>query len=895
MRRLFCCFVVVCSVAAHYPSDAGAFALVEHDLTFSAAGGSASMLAGSHSFLQSTSISFEAEPGENGTERPAGALKDLNVSLPPGFVGDTTAITPCTTSDFTAEDCPNAAKIGMSVTHLFEPGAPALPATVYYLEAPPGIAARLGFRVTRVPVIIDLKVNAAFPYNVVATLHDTPNAVPIYSSIVTIEGEPLAAPKPFLTLPRACMGPLSAQFQAFSWEEPLVGTPLESSTTALSTTGCQDLGFPVTIDASGTNSRSESPSGLDFDLNVKDPGLTESGGRAASDIERVAVTLPRGFTTNPSVANGLSACSLAQYRSEGVQFEPFVGCPASSAVGSVSVTSPLLAEKLTGQIYVAKQGENETDDSLLSLYMVLRNEARGILVKQAVKIEPDATSGQLRSTVSQIPQLPFSNFHLHFRSGQRAPLISPATCGQYTVQADIYPYAQGVPAVHGTASLTVSSGANGTSCVSGEVQLPNALSFSAGTMASTAGSYSPFLLNLSRPDGSQHISEIQTTLPAGLLGKLAGVPYCPESGIAEATSREGESEGLSELSAPSCPAASQIGTITALTGAGSEPLAVKGKAYLAGPYRGAPLSLEIVTPAIAGPFDLGVVAVRTALKIEPITAQITAESDPIPAVLHGLPLDLRSISIDIDRPGFTLNPTSCEPKAIIGSATSTLGSVAPLSQYFQASDCAALAFRPKLKLSLSGSTNHAGHPALKAVLSYPKGASNANIARAQVNLPRSVFIDQANLNKTCTKPVLLEGRCPAKSIYGKAKAWSPLLEAPLSGNVYLVGGFGYKLPALVAELDGQIRVLLVGKVDSGPNKGIRNTFETVPDAPVEKFELRLKGGKKYSLLENSEDLCRRPQKAIVRFTAQNGRVQQTRPKLALSCPRRKSNRPRGRR
>jgi hypothetical protein len=310
---------------------------------------------------------------------------------------------------------------------------------------------------------------------------------------------------------------------------------------------------------------------------------------------------------------------------------------------------------------------------------------------------------------------------------------------------------------------------------------------------------------------------------------------------------------------------------------------VTGKAYLAGPYKGAPLSLEIITPAIAGPFDLGVVAVRTALQVDPLTAEITAESDPIPTILQGLPLDLRSISIDMDRQSFTLNPTSCEPKSITGQAISTLGSVAPISQYFQASDCGRLGFKPKLSLSLKGDTRRTGHPALRAVLTYPKTGAYANVRRAQVNLPHSEFIEQANLNKTCTKPVLLEGKCPKSTIYGKAKAWTPLLEKPLQGNVYLVGGFGFKLPALVAELDGQIRVLLAGKVDSGPNGGIRNTFEAVPDAPVEKFELNLKGGPRYSLLVNSENLCKKPQKAIARFTAQSGKVLQSKPTVANQC------------
>ena len=147
-----------------------------------------------------------------------------------------------------------------------------------------------------------------------------------------------------------------------------------------------------------------------------------------------------------------------------------------------------------------------------------------------------------------------------------------------------------------------------------------------------------------------------------------------------------------------------------------------------------------------------------------------------------------------------------------------------------------------------------------------------------MNLPHSVILEQTNLNKTCTKPILLEGKCPKSTIYGKAKAWTPLLDKPLEGPVYLVGGYGYKLPALVAELDGQIRVLLVGKIDSGKNRGIRGTFEAVPDAPIERFVLEMKGGKKYGLLENSEDLCAKRQVAGAALRAQNGKV------LGLSVP-----------
>ncbi len=275
--------------------------------------------------------------------------------------------------------------------------------------------------------------------------------------------------------------------------------------------------------------------------------------------------------------------------------------------------------------------------------------------------------------------------------------------------------------------------------------------------------------------------------------------------------------------------------------------------------------------------------VRSALSVDPYTTQVSVKSDPIPHILDGIPLDVRSVAVKIGRPGFTLNPTNCEAKSITGVETSTLGQTASLSNRFQVGGCKALGFKPHLAISLKGSTRRAGHPALKAVLTMKPG--EADIAAAQVNLPHSEFIDQGNLNKTCTKPVLLEGKCPATSIYGKATAWTPLLDEPVEGPVYLVGGFGYKLPALVAELNGQIRVLLVGKVDTGPNKGIRNTFEAVPDAPVEKFALEMRGGPKYSLLENSKNLCspKTKIKAIAYFVAQSGKVDNFNPSIANSC------------
>jgi hypothetical protein len=437
--------------------------------------------------------------------------------------------------------------------------------------------------------------------------------------------------------------------------------------------------------------------------------------------------------------------------------------------------------------------------------------------------------------------------------------------------------------VRETATFEINGGAGGGACARTPGELPNSPAFSAGTLSSKAGSYSPFVLRMSRADGSQQFSRISTTLPNGLLGKLAGIPYCPEAGIAQAAARAAEGQGATELADPSCPASSQVGTVTVGSGAGPEPLYVEGKAYLAGPYKGAPLSLEIITPAIAGPFDLGVVAVRTALQVDPFTVEITADSDPIPTILHGLPLDVRSIAVNVSRTNFTFNPTSCEPKSISGSAISTLGTVTPVMQYFQATDCNALRYKPELKLALRGPTKRSGHPALKATLTIPKRGSYTNTARIQVGLPHSAFLDQGNLDKVCTQPQLRSATCPQRSVYGHIKVWTPVFEKPLQGNVYIGVGFGHKLPDLVTELNGQVRVLLHGRIDTTKHEGIRNTFEYVPDAPYSKVVLELKGGKKYGLLENSENLCDKAQKANVQFTAQNGLVDGFRQEIANDC------------
>lgn len=926
------CLVTAALVAA--PAAQAAFGFKALDLKVTDSGGRPQLQAGTHPGDMTTTLAMntvevppselcEPAPGQR-CETPDEAARDIEVGLPEGIVGDPTAVPPCPNEDFTQveretfhTDCEDASAVGIAGVeanfgpletgpgHLFY-------VPVYNLRPLPGEAARLGFIVLNEPVTIDVGVSQSAPYRVVARITKIPQPVQFFAAELQIWGNPaspehdtqrghciksndfsgspvsegscppsgITAEEPFLTLPRACDGPLRTSFSADSWELP--GTFVtEDAPSTLAFGGCEALEFGPTIAARPTATSAESPTGLDFDLDVDDPRLIEPDGTADSDIEKVVVTLPEGVTTNPSVANGLAACTLAQYRA--ITIEPGSGCPGASKVGSVEVETPLLKGTiLNGSIYVAKQGDN-TFDNLLTIYMVLRDSNLGILIKLPGRVDPNPSTGQLTTTFAELPQVPFSHLHLHFKEGARAPLITPGTCGTYTARALLYPYSHPAAPRIDTASFEVNAGANGTGCVASPSQLPHAPKFSAGTLSPSAGTYSPFVMKLSRDDGSQQFSRISTTLPEGLIGKLAGIPYCPEAGIAQASARSGEGEGALEAAGPSCPQASEVGTVLASAGSGPEPLYVTGHVYLAGPYNGAPLSLEIISPAIAGPFDLGVVAVRVALQVDPFSVLITATSDPIPTILHGLPLDLRSIAVDMSRPGFTVNPTSCEPKAIIGSATSTFGAVAPLSQYFQVSGCGALKYKPKLRLRLTGATKRTGHPALRAVVTAPARGAYANTARIQVGLPHSEFLDQGNLDKVCTQPELKSATCPKGSVYGHVKVWTPLFEKPLQGNVYIGVGFGHKLPDLVTELNGQVRVLLHGRVDTTRRKGLRNTFEFVPDAPYSRVVLQLKGGKKYGLLENSENICRKAQRASARFVAQNGRAVQLRPRIANDC------------
>jgi hypothetical protein len=890
------------------PAALADFAIAPGSLTATAEeeGGGLDLRASSHPFAYT--VHFDLNTDSDG-ESEGGQMRDLLIEAPAGLVGNPQALPACPRQAFegAGKGCPPSTQIG--ILHALAAGLSEIVTPLYNVAPPPGTAAQFGVfadaaglttlqyatvRSGREGGGSDYGVNVFAPdipisiTSVTATIWGTP-ADPGHTAQRGPDssggGFPSEAPRlPFLTLPATCSAALGITVKVDSTTNPgaYVGESAvmrDAGGSPAPLTGCDSVPFNPTVTAAPTTGQSDSATGLGFELQLPNEGLLTPDGVSETEPEKTEVTLPAGVTVNPSAANGIVGCAEAQYRA--ATGEPGQGCPAASKVGTLVAKTPLLEEAIEGSVYLAQPHANKFH-SLLALYIVARAKERGILVKQAGLVEADSTTGQLTTTFDELPPLPYSSFEFDLREGPRAPLVTPQACGGYATVAKLYPFSTPGSAVERTAPFVITSGAGGAGCASSEAGLPAHPNLEAGTSIPVAGRYSPFVFRVSRSDGEQRFSSLRATLPTGLLGKLAGVPYCSEAGIAAAASRTQEGGGAEELASPSCPDSSQVGIVNVAAGAGPNPYYTQGKVYLAGPYKGAPLSLEVITPAIAGPFDLGSVAVRTALSVDLFTSQIHAESDPLPTILHGIPLDVRMVSLQMDRSEFTLNPTNCQAKTVAGSLTMLTGQGASLAAPFAVGGCKGLEFKPKLQISLKGSTKRTGHPALKAVVTYPKGAGYANIASAQVGLPHSEFLDQGNIQTVCTQPQLKSGTCPKASIYGKATAYTPLLDKPLTGPVYLGTGFGHKLPDLVADLNGQIRVLAHGKIDTDKQGGIRNTFEAVPDAPVSKFVLEMQGGKR-GLLVNSTNICRGTHKAEVRFNGQNGKVETFKAPIKASC------------
>ncbi len=682
-------------------------------------------------------------------------------------------------------------------------------------------------------------------------------------------------------------------------------------------TGCEDLVFDPSLavdplQPGGGATQADQPTGLRVGLDfpqTNDPTtpaetVFNSDALQTPPPKDITVKLPAGLAISPSSADGLQACSDQASDPAGDQVhydntKP-VQCPDAAKIGTATALSPLLAlhepndpddkvigpDPIPGDVYLLKPHPGDlplggNSDGKFRLLIELENPRYGVNIKLPGIATADKQTGQITTVFTQNPQLPASHLTVDLKEGARAPLMTPVTCGSYESTSDMVPWSS--PDTPTRTRQLTSRSAQARTAVAAPPRrrpAPSGRRISAGTEPATAGHSSPFTLRIDRADGEKELSKLDLTLPEGLSAKLAGIPACSDAALATAETRS----GAAEQSNPSCPA-SRIGSVKVGAGPGTDPFFASGEAYLAGPYKGAPLSVAVITPAVAGPFDLGAIVTRNALYLNPATAQAHVVSDPLPTMLDGIPLRLRTIIVTLDRPDFTLNPTDCEPTAINATLMSVDGTTASPTQRFQADGCDKLGFKPTLKLSLKGKVARRAHPSLHAHLTARPG--DANIARAQVKLPKAAFLDNAHIGGVCTRVQFAAKACPAGSIYGTATATTPLLDYPLTGNVYLRSS-SHKLPDLVVGFNGPasqpIEVELAGKTDS-VNSALRNTFEAVPDVPVSTFDLTLFGGKR-GLIIMSAGFCKDP-RANIQLTGQNGMESNTTPKVAAKCPKKR--------
>lgn len=890
-------------------------------------GGAPDTVAGSHPYALTTRIAFKL--GGGGFSE--GDLRDLRIEAPPGLIENPDALPKCTQAQFhtprsspfeaslSGENCPGYTQVGVVTLRTSHNGGENRRFGVFNLVPAPGVPSQLGFAPYGVPVVLNSQIRGTQgEYGLDLETHNFPGlfdlseieltiwgvpwgvshngergnclneAEPAFSWAKCSVGPPIASkPLAYLSLPTSCGSPLAFTASADSWQD---STRISAASAGPALEGCETLNFDPRPVGQLADRRTTSPSGYEFDLNNDNEALTIPSFRVQSQVEKAVVALPEGLTINPSLGDGLGYCTPSQYAAETAFSAPGSACPGTSKIGDFTVQSPLFEETISGGIFLAEPdvaatttpGAENPFDSLIALYLIAKLPQRGIVIKVAGKVDQDQQSGRLTATFEQLPQLPYTGLKVHFREGQRAPFVTPSSCGAAITHMVLTPWLGTLAPVGAEFESQVEAGIGGGPCPTGTP--PFTPGAKGGTLNSNAGSYSPFYLRLTRNDSEQEITTYSAKFPPGLLGKIAGIPYCPDAAIAAAKLRT----GTEELEHPSCPAASEIGHTTAGYGVGSALAYAPGRLYLAGPYHGSPFSTVAIDSAMVGPFDLGVVVVRSAIKVDPLNAQVSidsAGSDPIPHIIDGIPIHLRDIRVYLSRHEMMFNPTSCQPSLLESTLTgssppfanpvqATFTATAP----FSASNCSSLDFGPRLAFRLRGA-KRGKFPRLTATVTARPG--DANISSAVVTLPHAEFLAQEHIRTSCTMRQFAADSCPAGSIYGSARVSTPLLAAPLQGPVYLRSST-HALPDLLVDLQGDgIRIDLDGQIDS-PGGGIRARFEGLPDAPFEKFSLTMFGGKR-GILVNSIPLCTSPQAASVQMIGQNNKSETYAAPLKVNC------------
>jgi hypothetical protein len=848
------------------------------------------------------------DAGPLGHEIAYGDPKDVEVTLPAGVAVDLLAVQRCSEQQLARQACPASSQVGDIALQSPVPAVYEAHENPVFNVAPssPKVAGALGFTVANVGFIAHLigSAHAGGDYGISAQVPGIPQLASTDGVTLTLWGDPSAAShchqqltggpcvavpsasQPFLTLPTSCpsekseevLRRLSSSVTADSWQEPGVWTPTLYSAPLQAMTGCEKLSFTPSIEVRPETTVANTPTGVSVALKI--PQVQALGSLAEANLREALITLPPDLVVSPSAVSGLGGCSEAQI---GVSSPAPAACPDSSRIGTVQARTPLLDHPVEGSVYLAQQGNagpaqgSNPFGSLIALYVVV--EGSGVQIKAAGVVSLNQLTGQLTTRFKDLPELPYSEMTLNFFGGPRAALV-PAECGLYTTTSLLTPWSTlpggtpssesdpPTPPVEPQSSFTVNSG-----CATGGF----APAFTAGATSNQAGDYSPFVTTFTRQDGEQGLAAIQEHIPTGLLGSVAHVPLCGEP-----QAQEGK-----------CGPESQIGKISVVVGPGPDPFEVPpGRIYLTGPYNGAPFGLSVVVPARGGPFDLGNVVVRAALEIDPRTSAVTVATGPLPVMLQGVPALAKRVTVEVTRPEFIFNPTDCDPKTISATMDGSAGGLTTASAHFQATDCAALRFKPRFSASTSGHTSRASGASLDAKLVYPPAppGTQANIAKVKVDLPKQLPARLTTLQKACPAATFESNpaACPAASAVAVATATTPLLPVGLSGPAYFVSYGGAKFPELIVVLQGDgVTVFLHGETFISKKGITSSTFPAIPDVPVGSFELRFPQGP-YSALAANGNLCKSTLEMPTSFVAQNGaRLKQTTKITVSGCPKAK--------
>ncbi len=837
---------------------------------------SSSSQAGAHADL-TTSFAFQ----QNQEGAVGAILRNAEVVLPVGFAGYPTAVKTCVPVQLQLEECPVDAQIGtIEVLLRLAPNLDwKILYPVYNMAPPPNETAVFGFVIHHF-VSGNIVVSVGPDYRVHATATNVISGVELVRQSLTLWGVPadpshdaqrgskfnceqftgepkercegggIAAnenPVPFLVNPTECTSePLTAELRNVeSWEDEKLPVA-EASVGPF--TGCESLKFAPTISVAPEQSQATTPTGYEVDLKV--PQTEGAEGLATADLRDAAVKMPAGVVLSPSAATGLVACTEAQI---GLGSESPAECPNASKLGEVSLVTPALTGELKGGLYLGGPPSGPITGPPFTVYLTLAG--HGVLVKIKGSVVPDPVTGQLTTTFDKNPELPFSELKVQLTGGSRATVANPSTCGSYSAESVLTPWSSPFEPDALPSSLPFEI----TGC-----QGPRfAPSFVAGPTSNQAGGYTPLSVTFSREDAEEELGGLTVTTPPGLSGNLSHVPLCGEPQAAQGT----------------CPEASEIGEVTAGAGPGPEPYFIKGgKVFLTGPYDGAPFGLSIDVSEKAGPFDLGTgpcdcEVVRATVSVDPHTAQLTVSNGALPTMKDGIPFQVKSVNVLINRPEFVFNPTSCNPMSVDGTLSSTQGMISQASSHLQVTNCAALAFNPGFKVSTSGRTSRENGASLTAKLSFPSTpqGTEANIARVKVELPKQLPSRLTTLQKACPSGTFEANpaNCPAASMVGHATAITPILPVPLTGPAYFVSHGGEAFPSLIVVLQGYgVTVDLVGTTFISKRGITSSTFKTVPDVPVGSFELTLPEGR-FSALAANGDLCKSKLAMPTEFIAQD--------------------------